>query len=52
MNDPAASFWLKQAIRAALDRDPVDALQDAIALTRVLSGRLDDLTTRQLTSGY
>ena len=29
LGDPAASFWLKDALRSALDRDPVDAANDA-----------------------
>lgn len=38
--DPSASFWLKAAIRDALARDPVDALNDALALAQVLDGNL------------
>jgi hypothetical protein len=38
--DPATSFWLKSAIEAALARDPVDALNDALVLAAVLDGRL------------
>ena len=37
--DPAASFWLKDALRAALARDPVDAANDAEVLARLLDGR-------------
>lgn len=37
--DPAASFWLKAALRSALLRDPVDAANDADVLARVLSDR-------------
>jgi hypothetical protein len=36
LNDPAASFWLKAALRSALSRDPVDAANDADVLARVL----------------
>lgn len=32
MSDPSASCWLKDAIRAMLDRNPVDALNDAEVL--------------------
>lgn len=32
LSDPAASYWLKDAVRAALDRDVCDALNDAEAL--------------------
>lgn len=32
LHDPATSKWLKDALRSALDRDPVDVLNDAIKL--------------------
>jgi hypothetical protein len=38
--DPAASGWLKEALRSALERDPVDALNDALALAGALEDRL------------
>ena len=38
--DPAASAWLRSALRTALERDPVDALNDALALAQVLEERL------------
>ncbi len=28
IDDPAASFWLQEAVRASITRDPVDALND------------------------
>lgn len=34
--DPAASYWLKAALRGALDRDPVDAAADALRLADAL----------------
>jgi hypothetical protein len=40
MTDEAASDWLKTALRAALERDPVDALNDALALAAALERRL------------
>jgi hypothetical protein len=40
MADPSASVWLKTALRAALERDPVDALNDALALAGILEERL------------
>jgi len=44
--DPAASFWLKETLRSALSRDPVDAANEAVALARALDFRcrilLDD----------
>lgn len=41
--DPTTSYWLKSAIEAALTRDPVDALNDALVLAAVLDGRLRDV---------
>ena len=40
MDDPATSFWLKSTVRTALDRDPVDALNDALVLAAILDARL------------
>jgi len=40
LSDPAASHWLKTALRDSLERDPVDALNDALALAGVLEDRL------------
>ena len=40
IRDAAASDWLKAALRTALERDPVDALNDALALAAALEGRL------------
>lgn len=37
--DPAASFWLKDAIKAALKRDALNALRDAEILVKVLQER-------------
>ena len=41
--DPATSYWLTSAIEAAMTRDPVDALNDALVLAAVLDGRLRDV---------
>lgn len=38
---PFSSYWLKDALRAALDRDPVDAAHDAELLSLVLGARAD-----------
>lgn len=38
--DASASKWLKSALREALDRDPADALNDALALAGILEDRL------------
>ena len=40
MEDHSVSEWLKTALRAALERDPVDALNDSLALAGVLEDRL------------
>ncbi len=40
LRDPATSFWLKQAIKDNLERDPVDALGDAEVLVVVLQNHL------------
>ena len=38
--DPAASTWIKGALQSALERDPVDALNDALLLAAALEERL------------
>ena len=43
MADPSASVWLTTALRAALERDPVDALNDTLALAGILEERLRTL---------
>ena len=40
MADAATSAWLKVALRDAMRRDPVDALNDALFLAAVLEARL------------
>ena len=40
MADQSTSEWLKTALRAALERDPVDALNDTLALAGILEDRL------------
>lgn len=40
MEDAASSFWLKFALRTALERDPVDALNDALLLASALEAQL------------
>jgi hypothetical protein len=40
LDDPSASDWLKGALRSALERDPVDALNDALVLAGALETRL------------
>ena len=41
--DPAASVWLKTALRSALCRDPVDAAHDSEILARLLEARCDQI---------
>jgi hypothetical protein len=48
LSDPCASFWIKSALRCALDRDPVDALNDAELLVRVLQ---ENIASRLPTDG-
>lgn len=38
---PASSYWLRDALRAALNRDSVDAANDAEKLHDLLSRRCD-----------
>jgi hypothetical protein len=37
-----ASFWLRDAIRASLERDCVDALKDALTLAEIMRGVCDE----------
>ena len=41
--DPAASHWLKTALRSSLYRDPVDAARDSDVLARLLGRRCDEI---------
>jgi hypothetical protein len=43
LEDPAASYWLKEALRSALSRDPVDAANDAEVLYDLLQRRCLEL---------
>ncbi len=40
LEDPAVSDWLKAALTEAIERDPVDALNDALLLAQALDDRL------------
>jgi len=44
--DPATSYWLRDAIVSAFERDPFDAERDALALASLLTRRLDALVAR------
>ncbi len=43
LDDSAASFWLKTALRSALSRDPVDASNDSEILARLLDRRCREI---------
>ncbi|TVV72756.1 hypothetical protein [Sphingomonas solaris] len=43
---PATSYWLRDAIVSAIERDPFDAERDAIVLAELLGRRLDALVAR------
>jgi hypothetical protein len=49
LNDAAASVWLKEALRAALQRDPMDAVRDAELLVAVLARRCATLQASKAT---
>jgi len=41
--DPSTTYWLRDALKSSLRRDPVDALRDAEMLVDLLRDRLADL---------
>jgi hypothetical protein len=43
MQDWATSFWLRDAMKSLLERDPVDALHDAEALVELMRKNLKDI---------
>ena len=43
LDDAAASKWLKNALREALLRDPVDALNDSLMLAAVLEAHVREV---------
>lgn len=43
LDDPAASYWLKQTLLDALKRDPIDAANDAEILQQLLQRRAQTL---------
>ena len=42
LDDPAASYWLKDRLRELAERDPVDALHDLEALVAVQKEKLGE----------
>ena len=45
LSRPGTSHWLKDALTSALDRDPVDAVNDAELLAMVLGHRAAQIST-------
>ena len=48
LKDPALSHWLRDAMLSALERDPVDAANDAGLLALVLDRRAGEIAARAL----
>lgn len=46
LENPATSYWLRQALTSALARDPVDALNDAEQLVALLTQNLAQLQNK------
>jgi hypothetical protein len=46
LEDPGVSHWLKDAIKTAYQRDPVDALHDARRLLKMLAERYTLIVNR------
>jgi hypothetical protein len=47
--DPGLSNWLKNAIKTAYERDPVDALNDVQRLLKMLGERYAQIVNRDRT---
>ena len=43
IEDPASSDWLIASVQSAIERDPVDALNDALLLAALLDQRLREV---------
>ena len=43
LNSPSVSYWLKDALRGAINRDCIDAAADAALLAQVLADRRDSI---------
>lgn len=50
LRDPSASAWLRTSLSAALDRDPVDAANEAEVLAQLLDRRCQEVLGRTLRS--
>jgi hypothetical protein len=44
--DQSVSYWLKDALRTAYERDPIEALRDAQSLLKLLGDRYTQIVTR------
>ena len=47
LKDPSLSYWLVNAMTTALERDPVDAANDAGLLSMILDKRVTTLQEKQ-----
>ena len=43
LNDPCCSYWLKDALKSAINRDCLDAARDADLLAEILRERCDSI---------
>lgn len=48
LNDPASSRWVTEALRSALQRDPIDAANDAALLAQALDAHAADVLVAAL----
>jgi len=48
LKDPGLSKWLQMALETALDRDPVDAANDAALLAMVLDRRAQEIAVQAM----
>lgn len=50
LEDPAGSYWLKDALRSALNRDCLDAAYDAELLAKLLMDRAESIIAGRVLS--
>lgn len=46
LDSPSTSYWLKNALRALLERDALDATRDAEALAELMEERLNEILSQ------
>lgn len=46
IDSPSTSYWLKNALRALLERDALDATRDAEALSELMEERLNEILSQ------